>query len=73
MKPVKPRWIADSAPLLLHPTSVGTPAQSLTNGLKAEGLTRKTSKGTGVGYMKLVKQTKFAAAVRKKNKQRNDR
>jgi hypothetical protein len=68
VKPVKARWLEESAPRLLSPTTLGTLAQSLENGLKAEGLMRRTLKGTAAEFSKAEKQIRHAAIVNKQNR-----
>lgn len=72
MKPVKPRWKDASVPRLLSPTTLGILAQSLENGLKAEGLMRKTLKGTDAGFLKQAKQMKYAATIKRKKQRSTD-
>lgn len=68
MKTAKPRWNADSARRLFQSTTLGMLARSQELGLKVKGLTRKTLKGTDVGYSKLEKQRKHDLAVARKNR-----
>lgn len=60
-------------PRLLSPTTLGTLAQSLENGLKAEGLTTRTLKGTDAEFSKAEKQLRQAATEAKRSRRWTDK
>lgn len=72
MKTAKPRWNVDSVRRLFQSTTLGMLVRSQELGLRVKGLTRKTLKGTDVGYSKLEKQRKFAKASERKKRYSTD-